>query len=94
MGVQSYKQKGSDYFPTHAYMQNALNKRHTSDSRIKSRYEEQDETNITYRLGLDAKYYLNKESELGLSLSHDTSGDYAEDNMWLYLKYTPDFLSK
>ncbi|EMH1771667.1 BCSC C-terminal domain-containing protein [Proteus mirabilis] len=94
IGVQSYKQKGSDYFPTHAYMQNALNKRHTSDSRIKSRYEEQDETNITYRLGLDAKYYLNKESELGLSLSHDTSGDYAEDNMWLYLKYTPDFLSK
>lgn len=94
IGIQSYKQKGSDYFPTHGYMQNALNKQNASDPRIKSQYEEQDETNITYRLGLDAKYYLNKETELGVSLSHDTSGDYAEDNMWLHLKYTPDFLSK
>ncbi|MDF4667591.1 cellulose synthase subunit BcsC-related outer membrane protein, partial [Vibrio parahaemolyticus] len=74
--------------------QNALNKKNASDPRIKSQYEEEDETNFTYRLGLDAKYYLNKETELGVSLSHDTSGDYAEDNMWLHLKYTPDFLSK
>ncbi|NBN58733.1 tetratricopeptide repeat protein [Proteus sp. G2639] len=94
IGIQSYKQKGSDYFPTHSYMQDVLNKHNASDPRIKSRYEEKDETNITYRLGLDAKYYLNKETELGVSLSHDTSGDYAEDNMWLHLKYTPDFLSK
>ncbi|QAV23093.1 cellulose biosynthesis protein BcsC [Proteus hauseri] len=94
IGVQSYKQKGSDYFPTHSYMQDNLNQHNASDPRIKSHYEEQDETNITYRLGLDAKYYLTKESELGISISHDTSGDYAEDNMWLHLKYTPDFLSK
>ena len=27
--VTELQAKGSDYFPTHAYMQNALNKRHT-----------------------------------------------------------------
>ncbi|OAT29363.1 cellulose biosynthesis protein BcsC [Proteus myxofaciens] len=94
VGLQSYKQKGSDYFPINNAMQNDLNKSHANDPSLKSRYDEEDKTDVSYRLGIDAKYYLTKKSELGVSLSHDKSGDYTEDNMWLYLNYKPDFLSK